>query len=83
MVWMMLFPVIIAAVIVWWVADDYIQRPMSYWSRAQLDAAFKRHPEELTKYVNRGKMSRKEWINAVKKRQAEVDAELARRGLKQ
>lgn len=75
--------VVVAIGIAWWFVDDYIQRPMSYWSRPQLDAAFKRHPQELAKHVNRGTLSRKEWLAAVKKRDAEVVAELARRGIKQ
>ncbi|MBC3871905.1 hypothetical protein [Undibacterium oligocarboniphilum] len=74
--------VLVAAGVIYWFADDYVQRPMSYWSREQLEAAFKRHPNELAKHVNRGSMSRKEWIAAMKKRDAEGVAELGRRGIK-
>lgn len=81
--WFIVLIVLAAAGVCYWVADDYIQRPMSYWSREQLDAAFKRHPSELAHYANRDSMSRKEWTTALKKRDAEVAAELAKRGIKQ
>ncbi|MEB0032684.1 hypothetical protein QN372_18200 [Undibacterium sp. RTI2.1] len=82
MEWFVLIAVLVVAGVIYWFADDYIHRPMSYWSKEQLDAAFKRNPQELAKFINRDSMSRWEWIAAINKRNAETDAELARRGIK-
>lgn len=56
------------------------QRPLSEFSKKDMEAAFRFAPEKLAVVVNRGTLSRYEYVELVKLNLARINAELARRG---
>jgi hypothetical protein len=57
------------------------QRPLAEYSTADMNLAFRFAPEERAAIVNRGTMSRAEFIQLQKLNVRRIDEELKRRGL--
>lgn len=57
------------------------QRPLTEFTRGDFQLAFRFAPEERAKVVNRGSMSRLEFVQLQKLNLRRITAELARRGV--